>query len=66
MPGMKEAFQNFMVECADVENIHGVVEAIGNEAMHQLVVGVTPFLGVVTRSAKLVRTGKAMVKGYFG
>jgi len=37
VPGMKEAFQNFMVECADVDNLHEVIEAIGSEAMHELV-----------------------------
>ncbi|MBD8880156.1 hypothetical protein IHE49_06655 [Rhodanobacter sp. 7MK24] len=58
---MKEAFQNFMVECADVDNLHEVIEAIGSEAMHELVAEVTPVLGVVTSSVKLARAGKAVV-----
>jgi hypothetical protein len=65
VPGMKDAFQNFMVECADVENIHEVIEAIGSEAMHELVAEVTPFLGVVTSSVKLAKAGKAVAEdGY--
>lgn len=65
VPGMKEAFQNFMVECADVDNIHEVIEAIGSEAMHELVAEVTPFLGVVTSSVKLAKAGKAVAEdGY--
>ncbi|MBD8871360.1 hypothetical protein [Rhodanobacter sp. DHB23] len=65
VPGMKEAFQNFMVQCADVDNLHEVIEAIGSEAMHELVAEVTPFLGVVTSSVKLAKAGKAVAEdGY--
>lgn len=65
VPGMKEAFQNFMVECADVDNIHEVIEAIGGEVLHELVAEVTPFLGVVTSSVKLAKAGKAVAEdGY--
>lgn len=62
LPGMKEAFENFMVECADVENIHEVIAAIGGEVMHQLVAEVTPYLGVVTSSVKLAKAGKAVAQ----
>ena len=65
VPGMKEAFENFMVECADVENIHDVIEAIGGDVLHELVSEVTPYLGVVTSSVKLAKAGKAVVQdGY--
>jgi hypothetical protein len=65
VPGMKEAFENFMVECADVENIHDVIEAIGGEVLHELVSEVTPYLGVVTSTVKLAKAGKAVAQdGY--
>ena len=65
VPGMKEAFENFMVECADVENLHDVIEAIGGEVLHELVSEVTPYLGVVTSTVKLAKAGKAVAQdGY--
>ena len=65
LPGMKEAFEQFMMECADVHNIHDVIEAIGGEVFKELVAEVTPVLGVVTSAVKLVKAGKAVaVDGY--
>ncbi|MDW2982052.1 MAG: hypothetical protein WBG81_00210 [Rhodanobacter sp.] len=65
VPGMKEAFENFMVECADVHNIHDVIEAIGGEVLHELVSEVTPYLGVVTSTVKLAKAAKAVAQdGY--
>ncbi|HJW06201.1 MAG TPA: hypothetical protein VJ527_06850 [Rhodanobacter sp.] len=65
VPGMKEAFENFMVECADVENLHDVIEAIGGEVLHELVSEVTPYLGVVTSTVKLAKAAKAVAQdGY--
>ncbi|BFI96609.1 MAG: hypothetical protein RSP_21190 [Rhodanobacter sp.] len=65
VPGMQEAFRDFMVQCADVENIHEVIEAIGGEALHELVAEVTPYLGVFTSAVKLAKAGKAVAEdGY--
>lgn len=65
VPGMQEAFQNFITECADVDGIQDVIEAIGGEALHELVSEVTPYLGVVTSTVKLAKAGKAVVEdGY--
>jgi hypothetical protein len=65
VPGMKEAFENFMVECADVENLHDVIEAIGGEVLHELVSEMTPYLGVVTSTVKLAKAAKAVAQdGY--
>ncbi|MFA6231086.1 MAG: hypothetical protein WC617_13075 [Rhodanobacter sp.] len=60
LPGMKEAFENFMVECADVDNIGDVMEAIGGEVLHNLIAEVTPYLGIVTSAVKLAKAGKAV------
>lgn len=62
VPGMKEAFENFMVECAEVDNLHDVIEAIGGEVLHELVSEVTPYLGVVTSTVKLARAAKAVAQ----
>lgn len=65
LPGMKEALEQFMMECADVHNIHDVIEAIGGEVFKELVAEVTPVLGVVTSAVKLVKAGKAVAQdGY--
>lgn len=65
LPGMKDAFENFMVECADVDNIQDVIAAIGGEVMHELVSEVTPYLGIVTSAVKLAKAGKAVAQdGY--
>lgn len=65
VPGMKEAFQDFMVQCADVDGIGDVIEAIGSEALHELVSEVTPYLGVFTSAVKLAKAGKAVAEdGY--
>lgn len=65
VPGMREAFENFMVECADVENLHDVIEAIGGEVLHELISEVTPYLGVVTSTVKLAKAAKAVAQdGY--
>jgi hypothetical protein len=65
LPGMKEAVQDFIVECADVDNIHEVIAAITGEVLANLVHEITPILGVVTSGVKLVKAGKAVAEdGY--
>ncbi|MEO6925323.1 MAG: hypothetical protein ABI129_01540 [Rhodanobacter sp.] len=65
VPGMKEAVHNFIVECADVDNIHEVIAAITGEVLANLVHEITPVLGVVTSSVKLAKAGKAVAEdGY--
>lgn len=65
LPGMKDAVHNFIVECADVHNIHEVIAAITGEVLANLVHEITPVLGVVTSSVKLAKAGKAVAEdGY--
>jgi hypothetical protein len=65
VPGTKEAVQDFIVQCADVDNIHEVIAAITGEVLANLVHEITPILGVVTSGVKLVKAGKAVAKdGY--
>ncbi len=65
LPGMKEAVENFIVECADVDNIHEIIAAISGEVLANLVAEVTPILGVVSSGVKLAKAGKAVAEdGY--
>ncbi len=65
VPGMQDAVQNFIVECADVNNIHEVIAAITGEVLANLVHEITPILGVVTSGVKLAKAGKAVAEdGY--
>ncbi|HEU4485434.1 MAG TPA: hypothetical protein VFR96_08105 [Povalibacter sp.] len=65
IPGLQAAFKDFMTECAGVDGIEDIVEALGGEAVKELVAEVTPVLGVLTSGAKLAKAGKAVAQdGY--
>lgn len=65
VPGMQQAFKDFMVECADVENIQDVIGVIGEQALSDLVGEVTPVLGVLVSGGKLAKAGKTVAQdGY--
>lgn len=62
VPGMQEAFQDFMAECADVQNIGDVIAVIGSEAMQELVAEVTPVLGALYSVFKTGKAAKTVVQ----
>lgn len=65
IPGMQAAFQDFMIECADVGGIQDIIEVLGAETLKNLLAEVTPVLGVLVSSAKLAKAGKAVAQdGY--
>lgn len=65
IPGLQAAFQDFMTECAGVEGIDDIIEALGGEAVKELLAEVTPVLGVLSSGAKLAKAGKAVAQdGY--
>jgi hypothetical protein len=65
LPGMKEAVSDFMVQCADVDGIEDIVEAVSGDVLANLVAEITPVLGVVTSGVKLAKAGKAVAQdGY--
>lgn len=65
LPGMKQAFEDFMTECAGVDGIGDVIEVIGGEAMAELVAEVTPVLGVLYSGGKLAKAAKTVAEdGY--
>lgn len=65
VPGMQQAFSDFMAECAGVDGIADVIEVIGGEAMAELVAEVTPVLGVLYSGGKLAKAAKTVAEdGY--
>ena len=65
LPGMKDAVSDFIVQCADVDGIQDVIEAVSGEVLANLVAEITPILGVVTSGVKLAKAGKAVAEdGY--
>ncbi|MCX7514330.1 hypothetical protein [Frateuria sp. STR12] len=65
LPGMKEAVSDFMVQCADVNGIEDIIEAVSGEVLANLVAEITPVLGVVTSGVKLAKAGKTVAQdGY--
>lgn len=65
LPGMKQAFEEFMAECAGLDGIDDVIAAIGSEALADLVGEVTPVLGVLVSSGKLAKAAKTVAEdGY--
>ncbi len=65
LPGMQAAFQDFMVQCADVQGIDDIIATIGGETVSNLIAEVTPVLGVLYSGAKLAKAGKAVAEdGY--
>jgi hypothetical protein len=62
VPGMRQAFEDFMVECADVDGIQDIIEAVGSQAVSNLIAEATPILGVITSSAKLAKAAKVVAQ----
>ncbi len=62
VPGFKAAVEGFIQQCADVENIQEVIEALGTEVFKQLVAEVTPIIGVLWSAKKLAEATKAVVE----
>ncbi|MDE2368872.1 MAG: hypothetical protein KGN16_07850 [Burkholderiales bacterium] len=62
VPGFKAAVEGFVRECADVDNIHDVIEALGGEVFKQLIAEVTPVIGVLWSAKKLAEATKVVVE----
>ncbi|MCM5680912.1 hypothetical protein M8A51_15405 [Schlegelella sp. S2-27] len=65
LPGMHKLVEDFILECADVNNISDIVAAVTSEALKDLIAEVTPVLGVVASGVKLAKASKAVAEdGY--
>lgn len=62
VPGIKEAAEAFIEDCADIDNIEDVVAAIGGEAFSDLLAEVTPVLGIIYSAGKLAMAAKKVVE----
>ena len=62
LPGLKQAVENFIQHCADVDNIHDVIEALGGEIFKELVAEITPIIGVLWSAKNLASATKAVVE----
>lgn len=65
-PGaVQQMAENFLSTCAEVDGIQDVVEALTTETVQHLVTEMTPFVGIVTSSVKLIKAGKTVAEdGY--
>jgi hypothetical protein len=64
-PGIKQAVEAFITECADIDNIVDIGAAIGSEALAELIAEITPIIGILFSGKKLVQATKAVVEdGY--
>ena len=65
IPGLKQAVEAFIVQCADVDGLDSIIEAISSEILQELVAEITPFLGIVVSGGKLAMAGKKVAEdGY--
>lgn len=65
LPGLKQAAEEFIKSCADVENIQDVVEAITGQVFAQLMKEITPYMGVFSSAISAGTAGKAVAQdGY--
>ena len=61
-PGFKVAVEEFVRQCADVDNIHEVMEALGGEVFKELIKEITPILGVLWSAKKLAQATQIVVE----
>jgi hypothetical protein len=64
-PGLKQAAEQFITECADIDNIADIVAVIGGEAMADLIGEIAPYVGILLSAKKLAQATKAVAEdGY--
>jgi hypothetical protein len=57
---IEKVVRDFIVQCADVENLEEIISVITTETMSELITEVTPFVGVVASGAKMGKAAKAV------
>lgn len=64
-PGIKQAVEEFVKTCADIDNIQDIAEVIGSEALADLLAEIAPYVGILWSGKKLAQATKAVVEdGY--
>ncbi|CAH0351056.1 hypothetical protein [Aquabacterium sp. CECT 9606] len=65
IPGVEKAVKEFIVQCADLEGIEDVIEAITSAVLADIIAEIVPVVGVLVSGGKLAKAGKAVVEdGY--
>lgn len=62
LPGVEAAVKQFMVQCADVQGLHEVVEAITAQVVNDIVAEIVPVLGILVSGGKLAKAAVDVVK----
>jgi hypothetical protein len=65
LPGIEKAVKEFIVQCADLDGIHEVIEALTSQVLQDIVAEIVPVLGILVSGGKLVKAAKAVAEdGY--
>lgn len=65
IPGVEKAVKEFIVQCADLDGIEDVIEALTSAVLADIIAEVVPVVGVLVSGGKLVKAGKTVVEdGY--
>lgn len=62
LPGVEDAVKKFVVQCADVQGLHEVVEALTVQVVNDIVAEVVPVLGILVSGGKLAKAAVEVVK----
>ncbi|MBA4109035.1 MAG: hypothetical protein C0487_05535 [Leptothrix sp. (in: Bacteria)] len=65
IPGLDKAVKDFIAQCADLDGIDDVIEALTSAVVADIVAEVLPVIGVLVSGGKLAKAGKAVAEdGY--
>lgn len=62
LPGVEDAVKKFMVQCADVQGLNEVIEAITAKVVNDIVAEIVPVLGILVSGGKLAKAAVDVVK----
>ena len=65
LPGIEKAVKEFIVQCADLDGIHEVIEALTSQVLQDILAEIVPVLGILVSGGKLAKAAKAVAEdGY--
>ncbi|RZL00003.1 MAG: hypothetical protein EOP36_17320 [Rubrivivax sp.] len=60
LPGVDKAVKEFIVQCADLDGIHEVIEALTSQVLQDILAEIVPVLGILVSGGKLAKAAKAV------
>ncbi|MGH6647525.1 hypothetical protein [Aquabacterium sp.] len=60
LPGVEKAVKEFIVQCADLDGIHEVIEALTAQVLQDILAEIVPVLGILVSGGKLAKAAKAV------